>query len=162
MSGSSPEGPGSIVGPEVGARQKNSRRRGRWSSGYRSISSAGGIWEECAVSRRLHWSFVSITPGSRSVGHYGHTWSHVFSRAQKDKYLRRCDVDGMRQKGERLKKLVRLLPQGRVDLEAPFCEDGRGECAQGRQTMLDPFVPFRIERLPRCRNPNLWAIWSFR
>ena len=85
-----------------------------------------------------------------------------FLGAQKDRYLRRRDVDGMRQKGERLKKLVRLLPQGRVDLEAPFCEDGRGACAQGRQTMLDPFVPFRIERLPRCRNPNLWAIWSFR
>jgi hypothetical protein len=23
------------------------------------------------------------TPGSRSVGHYGHTWSHVFSRRTK-------------------------------------------------------------------------------
>jgi hypothetical protein len=35
----------------------------------------------------------------------------------------------MRQKGERLKKLVRLLPndgQGRFDMEAPFSEDGRG------------------------------------
>ena len=87
-----------------------------------------------------------------------------FLGAQKDKYLRRCEADGMRQKGERLKKLVRLLPndgQGRFDMEAPFSEDGRGACAQGRQTMLDPFVSFRIERLLRCRNPNLWAIWSF-
>ena len=33
-----------------------------------------------------------------------------FLGAQKDRYLRRRDVDGMRQKGERLKKLVRLLP----------------------------------------------------
>jgi hypothetical protein len=42
-----------------------------------------------------------------------------FLGAQKDKYLRRCEVDGMRQKGERLKKLVRLLPndgQGRFDM----------------------------------------------
>jgi hypothetical protein len=31
-----------------------------------------------------------------------------FLGAQKDRYLRRRDVDGMRQKGERLKKLVRL------------------------------------------------------
>ena len=74
-----------------------------------------------------------------------------FLGAQKDRYLRRRDVDGMRQKDERLKKLVRLLPQGRVDLEAPFCEDGRGACAQGRQTMLDRFVPFsplRTDSLP--------------
>ena len=69
-----------------------------------------------------------------------------FLGAQKDKYLRRRAVDGMRQKGERLKKLVRLLPndgQGRFDMEAPFSEDGRGARAQGRQTILDPFVSLR-------------------
>ena len=46
-----------------------------------------------------------------------------FLGAQKDKYLTRCETDGMRQKEERLKKLVRLLPndgQGRFDMEAPF------------------------------------------
>ena len=46
-----------------------------------------------------------------------------FLGAQKDKHLRRCEADGMRQKGERLKKLVRLLPndgQGRFDMEAPL------------------------------------------
>jgi len=39
-----------------------------------------------------------------------------------------------------------------------LARDGRGACAQGRQTMLEPFVSFRVERLLRCRNPNLWAI----
>lgn len=95
---------------------------------------------------------------SATMGIRGRTY---FLGAQKDRYLRRRDVDGMRQKGERLKKLVRLLPQGRVDLEAPFCEDGRGACAQGRQTMLDPFIPFRIERLLRCRNPICGRFGAF-
>ena len=42
-----------------------------------------------------------------------------FLGAHKDKYLTRCETDGMRQKEERLKKLVRLLPndgQGRFDM----------------------------------------------
>ena len=44
-----------------------------------------------------------------------------FLGAQKDRYLRRRDVDGMRQNGERLKKLVRLLPN-----------DGQGRSIRGR------------------------------
>jgi hypothetical protein len=99
----------------------------------------------------------TITPAadrSAAMGIRGRTYC---LGAQKDKYLRRCEADGMRQKGERLKKLVRFLPndgQGRFDMEAPFSEDGRGARAQGRQTMLDPFVSLRLKRLLRCCNPN--------
>ena len=110
----------------------------------------------------FHGTNTPAADRSATMGIRGRTY---FLGAQKDKYFRRCEADGMRQKGERLKKLVRLVPndgQGRFDMEAPFSEDGRGACAQGRQTMLDPFVSFRVERLLRCRNPNLWAIWSFR
>jgi hypothetical protein len=110
----------------------------------------------------FHGTNTPAADRSATMGIRGRTY---FLGAQKDKYLTRCETDGMRQKEERLKKLVRLLPndgQGRFDMEAPFSEDGRGACAQGRQTMLDPFVSFRVERLLRCRNPNLWAIWSFR
>ena len=108
MSGSSPEGPGSMIDREVGARQKNSRRHGRWSSGHRSISPAGSVQGACAVSSRLHWSFSRLflaADRSATMGIRGRTY---FLGAQKDKYPRGCAVDRMRQKGERPQKHLKF------------------------------------------------------
>jgi hypothetical protein len=74
----------------------------------------------------FHGTNTPAADRSATMGIRGRTY---FLGAQKDKYFRRCEADGMRQKGERLKKLVRLVPndgQGRFDMEAPFSEGGSG------------------------------------
>jgi hypothetical protein len=81
-----------------------------------------------------------------------------FLGAQKDRYLRRRDVDGMRQKGERLKKLVRLLPnegKGASIWRRLFARTVAVRAPKVAKQCWTHSSPLGSKGLLRCRNPNL-------